>query len=345
MIIIENGLIFDGTGAPPVQKHLVLRDGVVEAFVDGPITDAQRAEAERVIDAEGAWVMPGFIDTHTHYDAEILAGPGLHESVRHGVTTVLIGSCSLSTVLSSPLDCADFFCRVEALPREQVLPALEEYKTWTTPEGYIQGLESRPLGPNVACYLGHSDMRTAVMGLGRAVDPDVRPSRDELDQMATHLEAAIDAGFLGLSTMTNPWDKVGGDRYRSSRLPSTYATWAEYRHLHRILRRRGAILQSAPNVTTKVNMFLFLAETAGFGVRDPLKVSLISAADPKADEWLADPIISGTHRWNALVGGNLRRASCENVHSGVCSSPRARAGYHGVAEPGFASTCISWAGM
>ena len=60
---------------------------------------------------------PGFIDNHTHYDAELLGAPGLVESVRHGVTTVLVGSCSLSTIYCDPIDCADFFSRVEALPR------------------------------------------------------------------------------------------------------------------------------------------------------------------------------------------------------------------------------------
>ena len=85
--------------------------------------------------------------------------------------------------------------------------------------------------------------------------------------MERTLEEALDCGFLGLSTMTNPWDKVDGDRYRSAALPSTYATWGEYRRLHRVLRRRERILQSAPNITTKLNAFLFLLESAGWGPR------------------------------------------------------------------------------
>ncbi|MFN3201445.1 MAG: N-acyl-D-amino-acid deacylase family protein [Bradymonadia bacterium] len=303
MLIIKNGLVFDGSGAEGVVKHLRIEDGVLVEMSERPLDEAA---ASRVIDAEGCWVTPGFLDTHTHYDAEILAGPGLDESVRHGVTTVCIGSCSLSTILSSPEDCADFFSRVEALPPDQVLSALQQFKTWSTPEGYIEGLESRPLGPNVACFIGHSDMRVSVMGLSRAVDPDVRPTDDEMAQMEHLLEQALDAGYLGLSTMTNPWDKVGGERHRSARLPSTYATWGEYRRLHTILRRRERILQSAPNITTRWNVFAFFAATAGLFVRKALKVTLISAADIKASPWLSDALRVGVRWLNRLLRGNLK---------------------------------------
>lgn len=303
MLIIKNGLFFDGDGGEPAVRHVMIADGRIVEISAVPIDEAG---VERVIDAEGQWVMPGFLDTHTHYDAEILTGPGLHESVRHGVTTVCMGSCSLSTILSSPRDCADFFSRVEALPYDEVLPALQTHKTWETPAAYVDGLEARPLGPNVACYLGHSDLRTSVMGLGRAVDPDERPTEAELQQMERLLEDAIDAGYLGLSTMTNPWDKVGGERFRSAKLPSTYATWGEYRRLHAILRRRERILQSAPNITTKYNVFAFLAETAGFGVRKPLKTTLISAADTKADPWLVSLVTGVTGLWNRFAGANMR---------------------------------------
>ena len=303
MLIIKNGLFFDGTGAPGAIRHVRVRGGRVDAVSEQPLDESG---VERVIDAEGAWVMPGFFDNHTHYDAEVLAAPGLTESVRHGVTTVCIGSCSLSTIASSAEDCADFFSRVEALPREHVLAALERYKRWSTPAGYIEGLESRPLGPNIASYIGHSDMRVATMGLGRAVDPDARPTDAELSRMKALLTDALDAGFLGMSTMTNPWDKVGGERFRSAKLPSTYATWGEYRKLHRILRKRGRILQGAPNITTKYNVFLFLAASAGWGVREPLKTVLITAADAKATPFIARAATTGASLGNKLLGSDLR---------------------------------------
>lgn len=302
--LIQGGRFFDGTGAPSENRDVLVVDGVV-----APRDASQSAAAgdvDRVVDARGQWVMPGFIDMHTHYDAEVLAGPGLGESVRHGVTTVFMGSCSLSTILSSPEDCADFFSRVEALPRDHVLPALEKYKTWRTPADYIRGLESRPLGPNIACFLGHSDLRVCVMGLERAVDADARPSGAEVKEMVSHLEAALDAGYLGMSSMTNPWDKVGGDRFRSRRLPSTYATWGEYRRLHEVLRRRERVLQSAPNITTKLNVLLFVAASASWGVRKPLKTTLISAADTKANKHLSDAITRLAGVANRAMGTDFR---------------------------------------
>ncbi|HEX8953486.1 MAG TPA: amidohydrolase family protein [Polyangia bacterium] len=299
-VVIEGGLVFDGTGAPGVRANVAIAGGKVAAVADGPLP------AARTVDARGAWVMPGFVDVHTHYDAELLAAPSLSESIRHGVTTVTVGSCSISTILSEPEDCSDLFTRVESVPREQVLPLLREHKRWSTPRDYVDFLGRHPLGPNVTAFLGHSDLRTRVLGLGRAVDRRVRPSRDELAQMERWLEEALDCGLLGLSTMTNPWDKLDGDRYRSAQLPSTYATWGEYRRLHRVLRRRGRILQSAPSLVTKVNSLLFLLESAAFAFRKPLRTTLITLADAKSSPGLHRAIAAVTRFVNRFLGGDLR---------------------------------------
>lgn len=296
--IIANGLWFDGKGSPPAHRHLGIRAGRVATISESPLSAQGCPE---VIDAKGQWVLPGFVDIHTHYDAEVLVSPGLEESVRHGVTSVFLGSCSLSTIYSSPLDCADLFSRVEAVPRDQVLGALEREKTWDDPAGYVRHLESKALGPNIAAFLGHSDLRTSVMGLGRAVEPTVRPDVVELEEMRRRLVAALDAGFLGLSGMTTPWDKLDGDRYRSRSLPSTYATWKEHRWLNRVLRRRGRVLQSAPNTTNPSNGLLFALESAGFYVRKPLRTSLLVAADAKALPAIARHIILAG-AWSARWG-------------------------------------------
>jgi Amidohydrolase family len=103
-VIVRNGLWFDGTGASPQTRTLGIRDGIVAAVSAEPLDETGCPD---VIDAEGKWVVPGFIDVHTHYDAEVLLDPGLRESVRHGVTTVLLGNCSLSTVYADSEDAAD----------------------------------------------------------------------------------------------------------------------------------------------------------------------------------------------------------------------------------------------
>jgi N-acyl-D-aspartate/D-glutamate deacylase len=300
VLVVANGLVFDGTGSPGVRKHLGIRDGRIAAISDASL------EGKRTIDARDRWVMPGFVDLHTHYDAELIASPSLSESVRHGVTTVTVGSCSISAVLSAPEDCSDLFTRVESVPREHVLPLLREKKTWSTAREYVAFLKGQKLGPNVTSFLGHSDLRTRVMGLARAVDPDARPTSDELAQMERHLEDALDAGFLGMSSMTNPWDKLDGDRFRSAQLPSTYATWSEYRRLHRVLRRRNRILQSAPNIVTKINALLFMLASAGGMVRKPLRTTLITLADAKSSRGLHHFIGGATRFVNKVLRGNLR---------------------------------------
>lgn len=222
-VIVRNGLWFDGTGRPPQVRTLGIRDGVVATVSAKPLDETGCPE---VIDAGGKWVVPGFIDVHTHYDAEVLLDPGLRESVRHGVTTVLLGMCSLSTVYSDAEDAADLFSRVEAVPRQFVLGALESRKTWSNPAEYVAAIDALPLGPNIASLLGHSDLRASVLGLDRATTRGVVPTDDELETMADRLDAALDAGMLGMSGMDAAIDKLDGDRFRSRALPSTFATCA-----------------------------------------------------------------------------------------------------------------------
>lgn len=302
-VIIRNGLWFDGTGRAPATRTLGIRDGIVAAVSAGPLEEAGCPD---VIDADGKWVLPGFIDVHTHYDAEVLLDPGLRESVRHGVTTVLLGNCSLSTVYASSEDAADLFSRVEAVPRQYVLGALEAKKCWTTPAEYVAALDELPLGPNVASMLGHSDLRTAVLGLDRATD-DVRPTDAELDRMATMLEKALDAGLLGMSGMDAAIDKLDGDRYRSRALPSTFATWRERRRLIAVLRKRGRILQSAPNVKSPISALLFfLSSSRMLGRRSGVRMSLLVSADAKSAPAAVHVFGPGTRLLNKLLGSSVR---------------------------------------
>ncbi|OHV04292.1 N-acyl-D-amino-acid deacylase family protein [Mycobacterium talmoniae] len=279
-VIIRNGLWFDGTGRAPQVRTLGIRDGVVRTVSADPVDETGCPD---VIDAAGKWVAPGFIDVHTHYDAEVLLDPGLRESVRHGVTTVLLGNCSLSTVYADSEDAADLFSRVEAVPRKFVLGALQAKKTWSTPAEYVRALDALPLGPNVGSLLGHSDLRAAVLGLDRATTPGVRPTAAELDRMAALLDEGLAAGLLGMSGMDAAIDKLDGDRFRSRALPSTFATWHERRRLIGVLRHRGRILQSAPNVKNLLSgVQFFLASSRMFGRRRGVRMSLLVSADTKS---------------------------------------------------------------
>jgi N-acyl-D-aspartate/D-glutamate deacylase len=303
-VIIRNGLWFDGSGTAPQIRTLGIRDGVVSAVSPGPLDEEGCPD---VIDAAGKWIVPGFIDVHTHYDAEVLLDPGLRESVRHGVTTVLLGNCSLSTVYANSDDAADLFSRVEAVPRKFVLGALEDKKTWATPAEYVRALDDLPLGPNVSSMLGHSDLRTAVLGLDRATTDGVRPSDAELDRMARMLEQALDAGLLGMSGMDAPIDKLDGERYRSRALPSTFATWRERRKLIAVLRRRRRILQSAPNTKNPLEaLMFFLTSSRMFGRRPGVRMSLLVSADAKSAPGAVHVFGPGIRLLNKVFGSLVR---------------------------------------
>lgn len=303
-VIIRDGLWFDGTGSAPQTRTLGIRDGVVAAVSATPLDETGCPE---VIDAAGKWITPGFIDVHTHYDAEILLDPGLRESVRHGVTTVLLGNCSLSTVYANSEDAADLFSRVEAVPRQFVLNALESNKTWSSAAEYIQALDALPLGPNVSSLLGHSDLRTAVLGLERATDDTVRPTEAELEKMAKLLDEALDAGVLGMSGMDSAIDKLDGDRFRSRALPSTFATWGERRRLIKVLRKHGRILQSAPDVARpNTGLLFFLSSSRMLGLRNRVRMSLLVSADSKSMPLAVYTFGLGTRVLNKLLGSSVR---------------------------------------
>ncbi|BBZ32948.1 N-acyl-D-amino-acid deacylase family protein [Mycolicibacterium confluentis] len=296
--VIRGGRLFDGTGGPSALRNLGIRDGRIAAVTADPI------EGTEVVDAAGCWVIPGIIDIHTHYDAEVLPAPALTESLRHGVTSIVMGSCSLSTVHVNASEAADLFGRVEAIPHEHVVRILGERKNWTNAEEYVEALETLPLGPNVTAFIGHSDMRVAVMGLDRATRKDVRPTKAEQARMEEMLTEALDAGFIGLSSQQLLFDKLDGDVCRSRTLPSTYAKARELRRLKSILRKRDRALQSGPDITHPQDIASQAFQSVGIG-RPRLKTSLLAAADMKSAPgamWLTVALAAIANR----LGGDFR---------------------------------------
>jgi len=319
--LIKNGIFFDGKGTPGATKHVLIRDGQVARISD---TEIEAPRDATTIDAEGKWVMPGFIDIHTHYDAEVEAIPSLHESLRHGVTTVFMGSCSLSAAVGDATDIADMFTRVEAIPYEHLLPLMKERKTWETHAEYAEHLDSLPLGPNVSSFVGYSAVRSKVMGLERALDAKAKPTEAELREMEQTIEEGYEAGFLGLSLNGLYWDKMGGDRFRSKCLPSTYASWKELRRMVSGVRKRGLNLQAIPNVSTKYQIFIYAAFSAGLFVRDALKTSIVSIMDIRSNRliwrvlsglgWAVNKVFGGKFRYQFLpVAFDLWADGFENV--------------------------------
>jgi len=299
--IIRNGRWFDGSGAPSAVRTIGIRDGRITAVTPH---DLDVTGCPQVVEADGKWVLPGLVDIHTHYDVEVLGGPGLPESVRHGVTTVFIGSCSLSTIHIGGVDAGNLFGRVEAIPREHVINAVDGAKTWNTAQQYVAALESRPLGPNIAAFIGHSDMRTATMGLDRATRKDSRPTSGELAEMERMLAEALDVGFLGMSSMQLLFDKIDGEVCRSRTLPSTYAKPRELRRLKSALRRRDRVLQSGPDIENPFNLISQVAQSLPI-LRKKLKTSLLSAADVKSNP-LAIALLGPVARFVNRFGADFR---------------------------------------
>lgn len=309
-VFIEGGTLFDGEGGEGRAVDVLVRDGKVAGFFERG-RRAEVAPEAQVIDATGCWVTPGFVDNHTHYDAELEVHPALSESVRHGVTTVLIGSCGLSMAVGQPSDLADMFCRVEGIPRAIVKPLFDRVKTWETPGEYLEHLRQLPLGPNVTAMLGHSTIRAHVMGLGRSLSHRERPTPEEDQRMAALLEDALDQGYLGLSINTLPWDKMDGDDFRSRPTPSVFARWSEYRRLAKVLRRRRRVLQGVPNISTKLNLLLFFGVSMGV-LRPGLKTAMISMVDAKATRAAFRLAGALSVFFNRFLGANVRFQSLPN---------------------------------
>jgi len=304
-LVIKNGTYFDGSKQQPYQADVAIKNGKIIAVErEGIAADL----ADKLIEAKDHWVMPGFIEIHSHYDAEVIAAPALQESVRHGVTSVAVGSCSISMINAEAEDCSDLFTRVEAVPREKVLPILKQKKTWQDAKGYREFYQQHPLGPNLFSFIGHSDIRVAAMGIERATS-DIKPSENEMQAMEQMLEQALDNGCVGMSMMTTKLDKLDGDRAWSKPLPSTFASWWEFKRLFKILRRRNGILQGAPDAVKKVNIFGFFWQAHGL-FRRPMKITMLTAMDLKSNPLLTyitrgsgfvvNKLLRGNYRWQTL---------------------------------------------
>lgn len=279
--LIKNGTFFDGSGAKGKKADLLLKDGKVEAVFD----KAPEIENAKEIDASGKWVTPGFIDIHTHYDAEIEVMPGLEESLRHGTTTVVMGNCSISAALGKDEDIVDLFCRVENMPAQVLTEWIKDRITWKNLGEYYEHLESLPMGPNVASFVGHSNIRIAAMGVERSFKQPKASEAEKL-KMDNYLQEAMEAGYLGMSIDMLPFHRWGGvftKDFKGTSVPSQQASVSEYRRLANILRRYDRVLQATPNALDKMSGVHLLGMSSGL-FRKPLKTTIVAAMDLKSNE-------------------------------------------------------------
>jgi N-acyl-D-aspartate/D-glutamate deacylase len=296
-LIIKNGLVFDGLGSPPAQFDVGIKDGVVAV-----IAPNLSVSATEVRDATGLWVTPGFIDIHTHYDLELEIAPGLSESTRHGVTTVVIGNCSLSLAVGEPQTLADIFQRVETIPHTLIRKWLKSSVSWRSPPEYLDHLRQLRLGPNVAALLGHSALRAHVMGLERSLKE--RATDDELERMRLMARDALDAGFIGVSIDMVPWHMMSGEM-RGRTIPSQHADLREYKMLADVCRERDAVLQVTPNPQRTLSTVDILRMSHGMW-RRPLRITVLAALDSVSDRRLWRVFSPLLFALNRMMGCNIR---------------------------------------
>ncbi|MFN8284257.1 MAG: amidohydrolase family protein [Chitinophagales bacterium] len=280
--IIRNGIYFDGLGNIGVQKDIIIKDNKIDAVLD----KAPAIENAKEIDATNQWVMPGLLDIHAHYDAELEVLPGLEESVRHGVTTVVIGNCSLSAALGKDTEIVDLFARVENIPAKVLSKWMLGNMKWNNVREYYEHLDTVPIGPNIASFIGHSNIRMAVMGLDRSF-MQKKASEEELQQMEKIVEEAMDAGYLGISIDMLPfhrWAGVYSEKYTGLSVPSQRAAKSEYKRLANVVRNRNRVLQITPNAIEKTSFATILRLSQGGFFKKSLKTTIVAALDLKSNE-------------------------------------------------------------
>jgi N-acyl-D-aspartate/D-glutamate deacylase len=227
-LVIRNGTVVDGSGLGSFRADVGITGDRI-AFI-GRIRDHGAEE----IDADGHVVTPGFIDGHTHLDAQVFWDPTVSNSCWHGVTSVVMGNCGFSL---APVRGDERALVVRNLERaEDIDPAaLAEGITWsfeTFPE-YLDAVDALPKGVNVAAQVGHSALRTWAMG-ERAFEEEA--SFEDLSHMARQLRDAIDAGAIGFSTSRSEHHETSDNRPVASRL----AAWSEVEALVGVLGDAGA---------------------------------------------------------------------------------------------------------
>ena len=218
-LLIKNGWVVDGSGLPRFRADVGVNDGRISAI------GRLRESAKEVIDAEGRVVAPGFVDGHTHMDAQIFWDPIGTSSCFQGVTSVVMGNCGFTL---APCAKADRHLVIRNLQRAEDIAAeaMEagiEWR-WTTFPEFLDVLDSLPKGINYSGYMGHSALRTYVMG-ERAFDGPATEA--DLAAMERELRNALMAGAIGFTTSRSPSHETPDSKPVASRM----ASWDEVRRL------------------------------------------------------------------------------------------------------------------
>jgi N-acyl-D-aspartate/D-glutamate deacylase len=261
---IVGGLVVDGTGRPGMRADVGIRNGkIVEV---GLLEESAR----RTIDASGLVVAPGFIDVHTHYDAQVMWDPGASPSSLHGVTSVIGGNCGF-TIAPVSEDSADYVMRmlacVEGMPVASLEAALDF--RWNTFAEWLEVLDGT-LAVNAGFLVGHSTIRKLVMG----DDWQNVATPVQVERMVQIVDESVSGGALGFSSS---WGSAHGD-HLGNFVPSRYATADELVRLASVLRSHpGTMLEFIPPLTPQwSDEVVDLMIDMSAGARRPLNWNLLA---------------------------------------------------------------------
>ena len=242
-IVIRNGRVVDGTGKPEFKADIAIQGDRIAAI--GAVKD----RGQREVDADGKHVTPGFVDIHTHLDAQIAWDPIASSSCYHGVTSVVLGNCGVTFAPCKPSDrkyLAKMMESVEDIPAESIEAGLPW--AWESYGEYLDCLEQLPKGVNVGGMVGHCAVRYHAMG-ERSLEQE--PATDaDIERICALVDEAIEHGALGFSTSRTFMHRVPDGRP----VPGTYADPKELLAIGRVLgKRKRGVFEAAARLGERDN--------------------------------------------------------------------------------------------
>jgi N-acyl-D-amino-acid deacylase len=289
-LLFRNALTFDGSGRPPAVSDVAVEAGRIRAVgrgLSGP--------AAQVIDADGLALMPGIIDSHTHFDAQITWDPFVRPSPALGVTTAVIGNCGFTIAPCKPVDrerTMRNLTQVEGMSLEVLRQGID-WGFETFPE-YLAQLRRKGSAVNVAAYVGHSSVRTFVMG----ADAALRAATDaEIAQMQAIVRDAMRSGAVGFATSTSPAHNGEGGLPMPSRL-------ADEREMRALVAAMGESGRGVTMITKGGHTSVPFLESLAAGSGRPVMIAALlhNGTNPEGVFGDLDAIATANERGHKLVG-------------------------------------------